>query len=88
MPIDFPGGTPVTFDVIGYDDWGHYRHKGVPENPQDASGMIVRVTDPDNPRDTQVFLAPTLTRFEEWSEWWVYIGGLIVRNYGLELADG
>lgn len=77
---------PYTFDVVAWEGWDQRRHGGPPPTPQQAKGLKVLVTNTDNPNDTDQFWAFTITRFQDFSEWWVYIGSLVTM-YGLELAD-
>lgn len=85
------------FDVVGYMDWDNQRHSipadesgNRPEldslmDPEDAKGLWVRAVDEDDPEDLHMFWAYVYDPFEDWSEWYVYIGALM-DQYGLELA--
>ena len=75
-----------TFDVVAWEGWDKRRHGGVPRNPQQAKGLKVLVTNPDDEGDTHQFWAFTITEFQDFAEWWTYIGGLMVMH-GMELAD-
>lgn len=47
------------------------------------------VTNPDNSDDTHQFWTYSIRKtnpFQDWSEWWVLIGGLMVMH-GMDLAD-
>jgi len=75
-----------TFSVVAWQDWNGRRYGGLPNNPQDARGLKVLMTNPDNPGDTHQYWNYSTIHFQDWSEWWVYIGALAV-SHGLELAD-
>jgi len=77
-----------TFDAVGWEDFEGNRWTGLPDEPEDAHGIWVHYYDPENSDDQGMFWAYALRgAFDDWSEWWVYIGGLMVANYGMVLAD-
>lgn len=76
-----------TFSVVAWRDWDGRDRRGLPSNPEDAKGLKVLVTNPEDDGDTHQFWALSIsTRFRDWSEWWTYIGALMVAH-GMELAD-
>ena len=83
-----------TFSVVAWEEWDRpggrvVRHGGVPPTPQQAKGVKVLVTNPDDEGDTHQFWAFNTSpknAFQDFAEWWVLIGGLMVMH-GMELAD-
>jgi hypothetical protein len=78
------------FDVVAWQDWQGDRHGGLPGRPQDAKGLKVLVTGSgEDTGDVHQFWTYNLSRknsFQDWSEWWVLIGSLMV-GHGMELED-
>ena len=78
-----------TFNVVAWEGWNGRRYGGVPRTPQQAKGLKVMVTNPDNPGDTHQFWAfnrSPKSAYQDFAEWWTYIGGLMVMH-GMELSD-
>lgn len=81
-----------TFDVVAWEAWppsrggDGKRRGGIPGRPQTAHGVKVLLRNPDDDGDTHQFWAFTLQKFQSWSEWWVYVGGLM-SMHGMDLAD-
>lgn len=71
-----------------WKDWQDQPHEGSPRDPADASAIWVQVSSSKDAEDDQYFWAYTLQPFEDWAEWWVYVAGLMINNYGMELTDG
>lgn len=74
-----------TFEAIGWEDFDGNRHRGTPSDLDATHGVIVEYHDPDNSEDRGAFIAYARGDFEDWAEWWVYIGGLM-EMHGLDLA--
>lgn len=75
-----------TFGVVAWQGWDGRRYGGLPSNPQDARALKVLVTNPDNPGDTHQFWGYSSIHMQDFGEWWLLIGGLMVMH-GMELAD-
>lgn len=77
------------FRVVAWEGWDKRRWGGVPSTPQQAKGLKVLVTNPDDEGDTHQFWAFNTSpknAFQDFSEWWVYVGGLMTMH-GMDLAD-
>jgi len=74
-----------TFDVWGWEDANGDRWTGEPFNIQDTYGIWVHVYNPDNPEDSHPFWAFTPEPYEDWEEWWDYIG-ILAAMHGYVLA--
>ena len=72
------------FTAEGWEDFDGNRHGGTPSDLDATHGVFVHVSNPDDPEDETYFWAYA-AEFDDWAEWWVYIGGLM-EMYGLELA--
>lgn len=80
---------PYNFSVVAWEGWDKRRHGGTPRTPQQAKGLKVLVTNPEDEGDTHQFWAFNTSpknSFQDFAEWWVLIGGLMVMH-GMELAD-
>lgn len=74
-----------TFDVVAWEDWDNRRRSGRPRNPENALGLKVLLTNPDDDGDTHQFWSFTRTHYQSWAEWWVYIAGQMeMHGFGLE----
>lgn len=88
-----PPATTVayTVDVVQWRDFDGVIHKENPEQAgipaQDVHACLVVATNPDDPRDSRVFWTNSLTRFENYTEWFLFIVGFMANNYHMELAD-
>lgn len=72
------------FEAVGWEDFRGNRYKGGPGDVARTHGVWVHVTNPDDPEDQHMFWA--WGKFNEWAEWWVYIGALMTAH-GMELAE-
>lgn len=83
---------PYNFEVVAWEAWppsrggNGQRKAGIPGRPQDAHGIKVLVTNPDDEYDTHQFWSFTLQKYQSWPEWWIYIGGQM-SQHGMDLAD-
>jgi hypothetical protein len=73
------------FQAYGWEDFEGDRHRGEPTDISETHGVLVSVTNLDDPEDTRMFWAYDYGTFESWAEWWVYIEALM-DGYGLSLA--
>lgn len=74
----------MIFTVEGWEDRDGERHEGTPSDLNDTFGTFVHVTNPDDPEEHHFFWAFVGGPFEEWDEWYVYIGALM-DMYGMAL---
>lgn len=76
-------------NVVAWEGWDKRRHGGLPDTPQQAHGLKVLLTNPDDPGDTHQFWTFNLNKndpFQSWAGWWLLIGSLSA-GHGMELSD-
>lgn len=81
-----PSALAYTFDVVAWQTFDGRRYGGPPPSADAARGLKVLATNPDDPGDTHQFWTYTAVHFQDFAEWWVYIGAMMTMH-GLDLAD-